>query len=109
LVSSRWTLFCKSFITGYYGAHDRCIRTEPWSLILRPHDQPDELYHLVDDPKEAHNRIDEHPDVAQELTRRFENFYMRGRPPAVKGVQDRYEVQARHAPALMTPLACYGR
>ena len=82
----------ESIITGYYGAHDRCIRTETWSLILRPHGQPDELYHLAHDPKEAHNLIDEHPDVAQELTRRFGTFYMRGRQPAVKGVQGRYEV-----------------
>jgi arylsulfatase A-like enzyme len=82
----------ESIITGYYGAHDRCIRTETWSLILRPDDEPDELYHLTDDPKEAHNLIDEHPDVAQELTRRFGTFYTRGRQPAVKGVQGRYEV-----------------
>jgi arylsulfatase A-like enzyme len=82
----------ESIITGYYGPHDRCIRTETWSLILRVHDEPDELYHLIDDPKEAHNLIDEHPDVAQELARRFGAFYMRERQPVVKGVQGRYEV-----------------
>jgi arylsulfatase A-like enzyme len=82
----------ESIITGYYGAHDRCIRTETWSLILRPHDEPDELYHLAHDPKEAHNLIDDHPDVAQDLTRHFGTFYMRDRQPAVKGVQGRYEV-----------------
>jgi arylsulfatase A-like enzyme len=92
LIRSEGPSLRESIITGYYGAHDRCIRTETWSLILRPHDQPDELYHLVDDSTEGHNRIDEHPDVAQELTRRFANFYMRGRQPAVKGVQGRYEV-----------------
>ncbi len=82
----------QAIITGYHGGIDRCIRTETWSYILRPDDHPDELYHLVDDPGERHNLIDQYPDVARQLLAPFGAFYSPRRRPVVKGIQGRYEV-----------------
>jgi len=81
----------QAIITGYFAAPDRCIRDKVWSYIRRPEGQPDELYNLVEDPKETVNLIDEYPEEAQRLASMFGALYkMRGAP--VKGIQGRYEI-----------------
>jgi arylsulfatase A-like enzyme len=82
-------------ISGFHDGPDRCIRDETWSLVLRPDDQADELYNLKDDPRELHNVIDNHPDVAQRLISEFGQVYSVG-ARRIKGVQGRFEVE--HTP-----------
>jgi len=78
-------------ISGFHGAADRCIRDETWSLVLRPGEEPDELYNLKDDPKETVNVIDAHPDVASRLASAYGAAYaVSGRP--MKGLQGSFEV-----------------
>jgi len=78
-------------ISGFHAGPDRCIRDETWSLILRPGDQPDELYHLEEDPQERHNVIEQYRDVARHLATRFGPVYaVTGRP--IKGLQGSFEV-----------------
>mgnify|MGYP000165082799 FL=1 len=80
-----------AIISGYHEAPDRVIRDRVWSYIRRPEGQPDELYNLVEDPKEKLNLIDRYPQEAQRLASMFGALYrIRGAP--VKGVQGRYEV-----------------
>jgi arylsulfatase A-like enzyme len=81
----------EAVIIGYHGAPDRCIRDKVWSYIRRPEGEPDELYHLLDDPRETVNLIDEHPQEAQRLAGMFGSLYaLRG--TAVKGIQGKYEL-----------------
>lgn len=83
----------QTIITGYHAGEDRCIRDRCWSLILRPADQPDELYYLPEDPHEQVNRLDEAPDEARRLASAYGRyFFKRGRSPHLKGVQGQYEV-----------------
>ena len=81
-------------ITGYYAGHERCIRDDHWSLVLRPADEPDELYDLTADRGERRNLIDAHPEIATALARSFGSLYYRSGAPVatVKGVQGAYEV-----------------
>ncbi|MCL6431405.1 MAG: sulfatase-like hydrolase/transferase [Anaerolineae bacterium] len=80
-----------AIISGYHEAPDRVIRDKVWSYIRRPEGQPDELYNLIEDPKERINLIDRYPQEAQRLASMFGALYrIRGAP--VKGVQGRYEV-----------------
>jgi arylsulfatase A-like enzyme len=82
----------EAIITGYDRGIDRCIRTETWSLIQRPDGVPDELYHLIDDPREQHNQLESRSEIARELEAHFGDFY---RPPGqrqARGVQGRDEV-----------------
>lgn len=78
-------------ISGYHSGQDRCIRDETWSLVLRPGDQPDELYDLVRDSKERKNVIQEYPEVAQRLARPLGPVYSTSSRP-VKGLQGSFEV-----------------
>jgi len=56
-----------------------------------PEGEPDELYNLVEDPKERVNLIDEYPEEAQRLAAMFGTLYaLKG--AAVKGIQGKYEV-----------------
>jgi arylsulfatase A-like enzyme len=81
----------QAVISGYFQAPDRCIRDKTWSYIRRPEGEPDELYNLVEDPKETVNLIDEHPQEAQRLAAMFGSLYkLKGAP--VKGIQGKYEV-----------------
>lgn len=82
----------EAVICGYHGAEDRCIRDRVWSYIRRPEGEPDELYHLLEDPHERHNLIDAHPEEAQRLAREFGGLYFAQAPSAIKGLQGRYEV-----------------
>ena len=46
------------------------VRAGPWKLHLRKGDRPiHELYRLIDDPGETHNRYAERPDIVAELSR----------------------------------------
>ena len=53
---------------GFFSSEDRCIRDENWSFIRRPEGVKNELYNLVEDPKETKNLIDEKPEKARELS-----------------------------------------
>ncbi len=91
LVRGEATEHREAIIVGYHEAPDRCIRDRRWSYIRRPEGEPDELYDLQEDPGEARNLIDAHPEQAQRLAGMFGSLYaLKGAP--VKGVQGRYEV-----------------
>ncbi|HIE52462.1 MAG TPA: sulfatase [Armatimonadetes bacterium] len=81
-----------AIITGYREGLDRCIRDTTWSYISRPPEEPDELYHLREDPRERNNLIDEYPEEAVRLARRFGNYFRKGGMRAVKGIQGKYEM-----------------
>ncbi len=81
----------EAIISGYHEAPDRCVRDKVWSYIRRPEGEPDELYHLLDDPQERNNLIDQHPEQAQRLAGMFGGLYSLWGEP-VKGVQGKYEV-----------------
>ena len=78
-------------ITGFHEGVDRCIRDKVWSYIRRPAGEPDELYNLIEDPRERVNLIDEHPREARRLARQFGSLYAIS-GEAVKGVQGNYEI-----------------
>lgn len=84
----------ESIITGYKDGRDRCIRDGTWSYVSRPADEPDELYNLLEDPRETRNLIDEHPEEAQRLAAGFGSYFRRrdAGPISVKGVQGKYEM-----------------
>lgn len=83
----------EAIITGYHEAPDRCVRDRTWSYVQRPEGEPDELYNLVDDPRERVNLIDEHPEEACRLAQAFGSVFRRGAPQAiVKGIQGKYEL-----------------
>jgi arylsulfatase A-like enzyme len=82
-----------AIIAGYYAAVDRCVRDNTWSYVQRPVGEPDELYNLLDDPRERTNRIDDYPQEAQRLARLFGDIYRSGVPQVeVKGIQGKYEL-----------------
>lgn len=81
----------QSIITGYHEGIDRCVRDQTWSYISRPRDESDELYNLIEDPKEQHNLIDKHPEEARRLAHAFGKLYaLTGQ--VVKGAQGRDEI-----------------
>ncbi len=81
----------EAVITGYHEGIDRCIRTKEWSYIERPAGQPDELYHLADDPTEQRNRIESDRAEAERLASLFGRYYrVRHRPGS--GIQGKYEL-----------------
>jgi len=80
-------------ITGYHEAVDRCVRDGRWSYVQRPEGEPDELYDLVEDPKERVNLIDQYPEEARRLARAFGSTFRRGSVQvAIKGIQGKYEL-----------------
>jgi arylsulfatase A-like enzyme len=79
----------EAVITGYQEAPDRCIRDATWSLIQRPIGEKDELYNLIEDPKEEQNLIDEHPDEARRLAQMFGSYYRLGSELGTSGVQEK--------------------
>ena len=78
-------------ISGYHTSADRAVRDRRHSFVLRPGEEPDELYDLVEDPRERNNIIDQRPDVADELARHFPRSYF-PEPPRTHGVQGDSEV-----------------
>jgi len=80
-------------ITGYHEAPDRCVRDRTWSYVQRPEGEPDELYHLIEDPQERVNLIDQYPEEARRLARAFGSYFRRGAAQVeVKGIQGKYEL-----------------
>ena len=62
-----------------------------WSYIHRPEGKPDELYNLMEDPRERRNLIDEYPEEAARLAAVLGPLYAVKRT-MIKGIQGRYEV-----------------
>ena len=80
-------------ITGYHEAPDRCIRDQTWSYVRRPAGEADELYNLIDDPKEQSNLIEQYPNEAHRLAGSFGSYFQRGAVQVeVKGIQGKYEL-----------------
>jgi len=82
----------EAIITGYHAGIDRAIRDERYSYIERPVGEPDELYDLLNDPRERKNLIDEAPEEAKRLKSVFGSLYRREVSSVVKGVQGEYEM-----------------
>jgi arylsulfatase A-like enzyme len=87
-------------ITGYHKSVERCVRDSTWSYVQRPPGEPDELYNLLDDPRELTNRIDDHPAVALQLAGEFGSYFRpqvrtgAGYVATVKGHQGEYELSS---------------
>lgn len=81
-----------AIITGYHEGIDRCIRDATWSYIQRPAGESDELYHLIDDPRETHNLIDQHREEAQRLSSQFGSCFRRVESRVIKGIQGKDEL-----------------
>ncbi len=79
-------------VSGYHGAPDRCVRDAEWSFIRRPEGEPDELYHLVSDPHEQRNVIDDHPDQVRRLLEAVGPHFFHRPIHQVKGLQGRWEL-----------------
>ena len=84
-------------ITGYHDAPDRCVRDRTWSYIQRPEGEPDELYNLIEDPREHVNLIDRYPGEALRLANAFGGYFRLQSLKAighshVKGIQGKYEL-----------------
>ncbi len=84
-------------ITGYHEAPDRCVRDQKWSYVQRPEGELDELYDLIEDPRERENLIDRFPEEAQRLAHAFGSYFglqSRKRISAAlpQGVQGKYEL-----------------
>jgi arylsulfatase A-like enzyme len=84
-------------ITGYHEAPDRCVRNQTWSYVQRPGGEPDELYNLVEDPREHVNLVDQYREEARRLAGAFgSTFRLRSQPGVshthVKGIQGKYEL-----------------
>jgi arylsulfatase A-like enzyme len=80
-------------IVGYHEGEDRCVRDKAWSYIHRPDGQPDELYNLIEDPRESRNLIDEKKDIAMKLHRSFGGCFYRKHTKIIKGIQGQYELE----------------
>ena len=81
----------EAIITGFHEGIDRCIRTKTWSYVERPAGEADELYDLVEDPREQRNLADAHADEVQRLSRMFGRAY-RPRRRRDRGLQGKYEL-----------------
>ena len=83
-------------LTGYHESVNRSTRDKIWSYVQRPEGEPDELYNLVDDPRERQNLIDEHPEEARRLAGAFGGYFQHGAPKVeIKGLQGKYELGLR--------------
>lgn len=83
-----------TIITGYNQGTDRCIRDKHWSLIQRPENEPDELYNLIDDPRETKNLVDTFFEEAIRLSSSYGNYFRRAPNRVIKGLQTRYELSS---------------
>jgi arylsulfatase A-like enzyme len=82
-------------ISGYYKVAHRAVRNQRYSYIVRPGGEPDELYDLLEDPREQRNIIGKKPGMAGALAALFPKVYYPA-PPKSHGVQGDSEVQ--HTP-----------
>ncbi|MFN2201387.1 MAG: sulfatase, partial [Caldilineaceae bacterium] len=65
----------QAVVTGYHEGIHRCTRDRTWSLIQCPPGEQDELYNLVEDPRERTNVIEQYPEEARRLSRAFGIYY----------------------------------
>ncbi len=72
-----------AIVSGYFPSSHRCIRDKRWSYILRPEGEPDELYDLINDPREISNLIDEKPDVVKDLVSKIGTRFFREEEPKI--------------------------
>jgi len=79
-------------ISGYYKSPHRAVRNQRYSYVVRPGDEPDELYDLLKDPRERNNIIAGNEQVARQLAATFPRAYFPS-PPKSRGVQGESEVQ----------------
>ncbi len=85
-------------VMGYHPSEHRCIRDQEWSFILRPEGQQDELYNLIEDPKEQNNLIAERTDIAQRMFEALGRWSRARRVGKQKlTIQLQYEIE--HTPA----------
>jgi arylsulfatase A-like enzyme len=87
----------QAIITGYHEGADRCVRDQTWSYLQRPPGEPDELYHLGEDPRERNNVIGQYPEEAHRLSHAFGSYYrlqvQEGTSGSqVRGIQGKYEL-----------------
>jgi len=82
----------RDYVTvGYHESPYRCVRDKRWSFVKRLPEEKDELYDLVNDPKEQHNLIDERPEEAERLESYLDR-YTRSAAPQISSIQLRYEL-----------------
>jgi arylsulfatase A-like enzyme len=86
-----------TIITGYHEGIDRCMRDRTWSYIQRPPGESDELYNLIEDPRERINLISDYPGEAQRLAQSFGTYYRLALQKGVsetkiRGIQGKYEL-----------------
>jgi len=91
VIEGRQESIREATISGYHGSADRAVRDKRYSFVLRPGDEPDELYDLAADPRERKNIIGEKPQVADALARCFPRVYY-PETPRSHGVQGDSEV-----------------
>ena len=94
-------------VTGYHDCVERCIRDHTWSYVQRPQEEPDELYNLLEDPRERNNRIDDYPAEALRLAAAFGSVYRTQlrtgvNAATVKGHQGEYELSSGNVRAIAT-------
>lgn len=82
----------KAIISGYRGAADRSVRDAEWAFIRRPVGEPDELYHLSEDPREQRNIIDAHPAEVRRLVSVVGPQFFAQPVHQIKGLQGRWEL-----------------
>ena len=92
LVRGELSALRQATVTGYRGAPDRAVRNTRYSYVVRGGDEPDELYDLIEDPRERKNILSEKPEVAAALAAKFPKAYFPS-PPKSHGVQGDSEVQ----------------
>ena len=81
---------CRATVSGYFDAPERCIRNERYSYVLRPEGEKDQLFDLLDDPRETKNLLDQKPDVARQLVAEIGAVYF-GRKTKPRGIQGAFE------------------
>lgn len=50
------------------------VTSTEWAYLAAPAGRPSELYHLAQDPKQEHNVIDDHPEVAEQMRAAWLDF-----------------------------------
>jgi len=94
-------------ITGYHKSVERCVRDNTWSYVQRPQGEPDELYNLLEDPREKTNRIDDYPSEALRLAAAFGSTFRTqvrtgANAASVKGHQGEYELSSGNVRVIET-------
>jgi arylsulfatase A-like enzyme len=81
---------CRATVSGYFDAQERCIRDERYSYVLRPPGEKDQLFDLLEDPRETRDLLAEKPDVARRLVAAIGAVYF-GRKAKPRGLQGAFE------------------